>query len=106
MDISNLITDAVTDSEYKQNNMVSGEFLKVIFSMSLFCIYVLHIRSLSAIPWFRMSPDGRYNRKKFQLRKCISYGQFIIDGYRKGDPSNRVKIPNPYSRAAEEGGEV
>ena len=73
--------------------MLCGEFLKVIFSVSLFCIYVLHIRPLSAIPWSRMSPDGRYNRKKFQLRKCISYGQSIIDGYRKGDPNIRVKIP-------------
>ena len=40
----------VTDSDYEQNNMLCGEFLKVIFSKSVLCIYVLHVLSLSAIP--------------------------------------------------------
>ena len=40
----------VTDSDYEQNNMLCGEFLKVILSKSVLCIYVLHLLSLSAIP--------------------------------------------------------
>ena len=32
-----------------------------------------------------MSPDGRYNRKKFQFRSCIFFGRSVIDGFRKGE---------------------
>ena len=86
--------------------MLCGEFLKVIFSKSVICIYVLHILSLSAIPWSRVSPNGRYNRKKFQFRSGIFYGRSVIDGFRKKDPNIRVRIPDPYSRTVEEGKEV
>ena len=65
--------------------MLCGEFLKVIFAKFVLCIYVLHVLSLSAIPWSRMSPDGRYNRKKFQFRSCIFFGRSVIDGFRKGE---------------------
>ena len=51
-----------------------------------------------------MSPDGHYNRKKFLLRNCIFYG--YSDGFRKGDPNIWVRIPDTYSRTAEEGEEV
>ena len=86
--------------------MLSGEFLKVIFSKSVLCIYVLHILSLSAIPWSRISPDGWYNRKKFQFRSCIFYGRSVINGLRKGDPNIRVRIAEPYSKTTKEGREV
>ena len=74
-----------------------------LFSTYTACIIIL---SLSAIPWSRMSPDGRYNCEKFQFRSCIFYGRSIIDGFRKGDPNIRVSIPDLYSRATEEGREV
>ena len=86
--------------------MLSVEFLKVIFSKSVLCIYVLHKLSLSAIPWSRMSPDGLYNRKRFQFRSCIFYGRSVIDGFRKGDPNTRVRIADPYSKTTEEGREA
>ena len=86
--------------------MLCGEFLKVVFSKSVLCIYVLHVLSLSAIPRSRMSPDGRHNRKKFQFRSCIFYGRSVIDGFRKGDPNIRVRIPDLYFRTTEQGREV
>ena len=86
--------------------MLCGEFLKVIFSKSVICIYVLHILSLSAIPWSRVSPDGRYNRKKVSVPQLHFLRSLCIDGFRKKDPNIRVRIPDPYFRTTEEGKEV
>ena len=50
--------------------------------------------------------DADVTVKKFQLRNCIFYGHSVRDGFRKGDPNILVRIPDPYSRTAEKGGEV
>ena len=59
-------SDTVPDSKYEQNNKLYGEFLKVIFSKSLFCIYVLHFCHYLRFTGL-ISPDGRYNRNKFSV---------------------------------------
>ena len=44
--------------------------------------------------------------KSFSSAVALSTVALNIDGFRKGDPNIRVRIPDPYSRTTEEGREI